>query len=284
MAKMFYTFEEAQAKTGKSADELQALVDNGTLRVFRDGSKIMFKLEDVDKLAGEGSSGEIMELTAVDAKSESDTFTLDTVPEKVEPDAAAPETALSSAGIIEFDVDDLDFGEVADASSKTQIAPSIAEEVVLEGSGSGSGLLELTKESDDTSLGAELLDEIYPGDEAPTAVEGLTTVAPAAEAVEQPMYVAPGMAAAVPTIVEAEDPAELAFGVILAIGCAVMLFMGVSIGGLITGTVPEAVGWLSHNMVIYAVASVILVIVLAVVGFVMASAARTRQAAAQRYY
>ena len=36
-------------------------------------------------------------------------------------------------------VDDLDFGEVADPSSKTQIAPSIAEEVVLEGSGSGSG-------------------------------------------------------------------------------------------------------------------------------------------------
>jgi len=72
--------------------------------------------------------------------------------------------------------------------------------------------------------------------------------------------------------------------VILAIGCAVMLFMGVTIGGLITGVVPEAVGWLSHNMVIYAVASLILVIVLAVVGVVMASAARTRQAAAQRYY
>ena len=32
--------------------------------------------------------------------------------------------------------------------------------------GSGSGLLDLTRESDDTSLGAELLDEIYPGADA----------------------------------------------------------------------------------------------------------------------
>ena len=129
MAKMFYTFDEAQAKTGRSREQLQALIDDGTLRIFRDGSNIMFKLEDIDRLAESGgSSGEIMELTAVDAKSESDTFTLDTVPEPAEVTAAAqPETALSSAGIIEFDVDDLDFGEIADASSKTQIAPSIAK-------------------------------------------------------------------------------------------------------------------------------------------------------------
>ena len=285
MAKMFYTFEEAQARTGKSPQELQAMVDDGTLRVFRDGAKIMFKLEDVDKLAADDSSGEIMELTAVDAKSESDTFTLDTVAETHAADAAAPETALSSAGIIEFDVDDLDFGEVADPSSKTQIAPSISEEIVLEGSGSGSGLLELTKESDDTSLGAELLDEIYPGDEAPTAVEGLTTVAPASDVpVEQAMYVQTGAVAAAATVVEAEDPAEMAFGVILAVGCVVMLFMGVTIGGMITGTVPQAVTWLNENLLICVVAALILVVVLAVVGFVLASAARSRQAVAQRYY
>jgi len=36
------------------------------------------------------------------------------------------------------------------------------EALVLEQVGSGSGLLDLTRESDDTSLGTELLDEIYP--------------------------------------------------------------------------------------------------------------------------
>jgi hypothetical protein len=40
---------------------------------------------------------------------------------------------------------------------------SFADQVSLEGVGSGSGLLDLTRESDDTSLGAELLDEIAPG-------------------------------------------------------------------------------------------------------------------------
>jgi len=37
--------------------------------------------------------------------------------------------------------------------------------------GSGSGLMDLTRESDDTSLGAEFLDEIYPGDESGAGVE-----------------------------------------------------------------------------------------------------------------
>ena len=35
----------------------------------------------------------------------------------------------------------------------------------LEAIGSGSGLLDLTRESDDTSLGAELLEEVYSGEE-----------------------------------------------------------------------------------------------------------------------
>jgi hypothetical protein len=43
------------------------------------------------------------------------------------------------------------------------VTKDTGDELSLEGVGSGSGLLDLTRESDDTSLGAELLDEIYPG-------------------------------------------------------------------------------------------------------------------------
>ena len=44
----------------------------------------------------------------------------------------------------------------------------------LEGVGSGSGLLDLTREDpDDTSLGAELLDEIYPGGDAKSGESGV---------------------------------------------------------------------------------------------------------------
>jgi hypothetical protein len=46
--------------------------------------------------------------------------------------------------------------------AQTNITAGIGDQVSLEGVGSGSGLLDLTRESDDTSLGAELLDEITP--------------------------------------------------------------------------------------------------------------------------
>src|SRR5207248_2900072 len=54
--------------------------------------------------------------------------------------------------------------ERVDPMAQTAISssPSVAD-LNLEGVGSGSGLLDLTRESDDTSLGAELLDEISPG-------------------------------------------------------------------------------------------------------------------------
>ncbi|HEY7090123.1 MAG TPA: hypothetical protein VH518_18645 [Tepidisphaeraceae bacterium] len=52
----------------------------------------------------------------------------------------------------------------ADPSAQTAISGGgVSDQVSLEGVGSGSGLLDLTRESDDTSLGAELLDEIAPG-------------------------------------------------------------------------------------------------------------------------
>jgi hypothetical protein len=52
----------------------------------------------------------------------------------------------------------------ADPMAQTAISTgSMTDQVSLEGVGSGSGLLDLTRESDDTSLGAELLDEISPG-------------------------------------------------------------------------------------------------------------------------
>jgi len=66
----------------------------------------------------------------------------------------------SRAGIDVFQADEVDR---ADPSAQTAINPSIGDQLNLEGVGSGSGLLDLTRESDDTSLGAELLDEIAPG-------------------------------------------------------------------------------------------------------------------------
>jgi len=65
----------------------------------------------------------------------------------------------SRPGVDVFQNDEV---ERVDPSAQTAIAPGLAD-IASEGVGSGSGLLDLTRESDDTSLGAELLDEIAPG-------------------------------------------------------------------------------------------------------------------------
>lgn len=65
----------------------------------------------------------------------------------------------SRSGIDVFQTDEVDR---VDPGAQTAISPGINEQINLDAVGSGSGLLDLTRESDDTSLGAELLDEIAP--------------------------------------------------------------------------------------------------------------------------
>jgi len=276
MAKMFYTIEEAAEKLGKSEDEIKQMVSDEQLEQFRDGDKLMFKREEVDRLSGdaeadasssappggESSSSEdtaemipladtgsleavsdegadasssdagrgtdSLELADTDAgqgdsssggggsagssAANEQTDALDAELEDEDedvglsatatpfeesdatdggdqvnlgasetnlgladtnaPDSGAsgesdegqqePEDPRSLTGISVFDADEV---EQADPSAQTRVSSTNVDEDVmaLDSVGSGSGLLDLTRESDDTSLGAELLDEIYPG-------------------------------------------------------------------------------------------------------------------------
>src|SRR3954451_3267842 len=67
----------------------------------------------------------------------------------------------AGGGINVFGAEDTASGERVDPSQQTVISPGFRQQMALEGVGSGSGLLDLTRESDDTSLGA-VLDEITP--------------------------------------------------------------------------------------------------------------------------
>ena len=49
MAKMFYTTEEAAAKLNVTPDALKQYVSDNKLREFRDGARVMFKVDQVDK-------------------------------------------------------------------------------------------------------------------------------------------------------------------------------------------------------------------------------------------
>ncbi len=150
MAKMFYTIEETAQTLGISAEQVKDLATSGKLQQFRDRDKLMFKRDQVDNLVGKvgaaDSSGSQISLAPEGRKGD----------------------PREGTGMNVFEADEV---EPADPMAQTQItkhAPGDQPEegeVTLESVGSGSGLLDLTRESDDTSLGAELLDEIYPAKE-----------------------------------------------------------------------------------------------------------------------
>ncbi|MBK8267207.1 MAG: helix-turn-helix domain-containing protein [Planctomycetes bacterium] len=75
-------------------------------------------------------------------------------------------TKVTKPGISVFDEEEL--GVPSDPMGETQISSGVEE---FDSVGSGSGLLDLTQESDDTSLGAELLDVISPTEAGETEVE-----------------------------------------------------------------------------------------------------------------
>jgi len=53
MAGMFYSLKETAEKLGIAEDEVKQLAEDGKLREFRDGSNLLFKIEEVEALLGE---------------------------------------------------------------------------------------------------------------------------------------------------------------------------------------------------------------------------------------
>ena len=275
MAKLFYTLEEAAAKLGKSPDQVNALVEEGKLREFRDhDDKLMFKVDEVELLT-EGSGVELeldlppasddsFELDLADSAAGSppaqrpsdspvglsslssvgdsggldlgdqpleldldggaskaaanpaaDEFTLeldldgDSAPAPAAGGMSASMSAIVSSsggtddltleldlessaapvpskgkGSVNLDLDDslggaamepagateeltLDgsAGDAMDSRMDSSAGSSISDRVSLEGEGSGSGLLDLTSDSESSSIGAALMDEAFSSDE-----------------------------------------------------------------------------------------------------------------------
>ncbi len=184
MAKMFYSLQETAEKLGVSEDDVREMAGAGKLQQFRDRDKLMFKRDQVDSIAtssaeAPGDADSIMEeatglstgsiplddtglSTGEIPLSEGDQIDL-AIEDDVPGAADKSEDSRMATGISVFDAGEID---EADPHTQTIVQPlDDEEELALESVGSGSGLLDLTQESDDTSLGAELLDEIYPGGE-----------------------------------------------------------------------------------------------------------------------
>jgi len=81
MAGMFYSLQEAAEKLNKTEEELKQIVKEGKLREFRDGSNLLFKVEEVEALMSDTG------ITLSEQAPEPEALE----PEALEPEAAAPE-------------------------------------------------------------------------------------------------------------------------------------------------------------------------------------------------
>lgn len=176
--KLFYTLEEAAQKLGKSTDEVLAMARSGQLQEFRDKDKLMFKVESIDLLSGgdeeiklddlklsdssAGAGGSSMNLGGTDAPGLSGATGKSgrsRAPDDIGLMDSGDTSAKGKSAGSAFD----SMGSVAGSS----VRPGQGERMNIETVGSGSGILDLTRESDDTTLGAEILDQAFQSDDAP---------------------------------------------------------------------------------------------------------------------
>lgn len=290
MAKMFYSAKEASERLGRTEDELKGLVRAGKLREFRDAGSVNYKVSDVESLLtktpaqspkpaeasiGGSQSGEIVlepvEDSSVElAPSASDVVSLEGVDAEETTTGArvakkAKEgSAVASVGVNVFDDDELD--EHVDPLAQTAVTDVAG--LGIEGIGSGSGILDLTRESDDTSLGADLLEDIT-GEEGEGGGEaemgeatraGLDEALPSAEAEDEEMVqagattvVASKSRAVVTQVIEyAPDAMSSSLTAALVVAVAVMWFGGLGAAALVRGVTPGILRSVYDNLMIFA--------------------------------
>jgi len=280
--KMYYTEQEAADMLGVSLDELAQYVRDQRLQVFKDGNKNMYKGQEVEDLAGPGA-GEIELSPADDSLGDADPMarTVMDTPDTVslaDADSVSgagsggkEDTVITAEGISIFDEEDLEI-ETADPMAKTQIAPSLEDQIALDGVGSGSGLLDLTQESDDTSLGAELLDHIdieEPVD--PVAFDATEQAAVAIQPVATEYVVDSD------NVTEAPDALSGLFAGIM-VGCAaVALLVGAVSIAAITDIIPKYITTMDNKLMMVMVVSAAFALVAGGLGLMLGKATASRR-------
>lgn len=291
MAKMFYTMEEAKVALGRTEDEIKQLSREGKLREFRDGPRLMFKADQVEALKGALPSKDTISIEdsgapigLADSKNASGggiPLTGSASGVSIKDDTSVGDIGLSGSqggvpsprsgsrsgsgtGMNIFAPDDADS---ADPSAATQLTPQ-SDSGSLEAVGSGSGLLDLTRESDDTSLGA-VLDEITPqGKRDPNASKVGTGTAVAIPAVGAGVVSASAPRQA-PVVVYKPDAMAPMFGGLAAGGAVIAAFALFVLASAVTGAkTPALVETVAQQgMLVIAGAGLVLALILGGIGF-----------------
>ncbi len=273
--KMYYNEQEAADRLGITPGDLQEYVRDQRLRQFKDGDKSMYKADEVDALAGPvQADDDIVELSPAD--STMDIISLSDT-DISQPAGGKEDTVITAEGISIFDEEDLDYDDRADPMAKTQISPSLEDQISLEGVGSGSGLLDLTQESDDTSLGAELLDHI---DLESDSVIGQALSEPDATSAFSavPPVIGASTVTPEPTVVLMDSSAGMFAGLLVG-GLVLALLIGaVTLAVMTGGSMPTYLKALDDNLWMIVFGGVVMAIVCALVGMLLGKAAASKTA------
>ena len=258
MAKMFYSAQEAAGKLGKSVDELMAMAKSGEVQSFQQDDQDMFRVEQIDMISSTDDLGDLS--INLDDSGEADSLGLSGSAPGIDGDEVSLEMS-GEIGLEDSNTGGADDSFLAGSGMGTGISAFESEasgddllkdDLSLETVGSGSGLLDLTRESDDTSLGAELLDEVYSNDDDPAIPASSSGLFEAAGAESGGNNLGGGMPVGVPMIVESYEGGWSGLGVgmgIVAVAslclAALMAFVGAS------GTLPALAEMMTSGMMVW---------------------------------
>ncbi|RKY04703.1 MAG: hypothetical protein DRP66_11390, partial [Planctomycetota bacterium] len=193
MAGSYYSLQEVVEKFGKSESEIKEMVRAGKLHEFRDGAQVVFKVDEVDAIVAERAdldiTGSEIELVLDETGEVSldsaggDDAAADDAPAVVGGisggfglssmgDLTNADTNVETTGINVLGGTDDEFTLTEDTKAETRTLGDESDDELgdlgnldadsnLDSVGSGSGLLDLSLQADDTSLGA-VLDDILP--------------------------------------------------------------------------------------------------------------------------
>ncbi len=186
------------------------------------------------------------------------------------------DTVITNIGISVFDDEDLEIA--ADPRAKTMMTGA-EEHLGLDGSGGGSGLLDLTRESDDTSLGAELLEGIDMGDTAETVVPSGATATQEEPGAEEEVSEAelPAVASGPVMVMAAPvEPVSPVFTGLLAAAAVVLALLGAVYVATAMGAWPAYLGLLAEQFWFTLGGAIVLGGIFALVGYFMGKPATPR--------
>lgn len=293
MAKMFYTAEEAAEKLGKSVEEVMSMASSGEIQSFKQDDQDMFRVEQIDMLADEdGDLGDLDLDIALESSGENDPLGLSGSAAGIDLGAGSGDDDIDAGldlsgeiGLEDSAAPNADDSFLAGSAAGTGIsafesgpdasgADLLDDDLSLETVGSGSGLLDLTRESDDTSLGAELIEEVYSSDDsgAPASASGLFEAVGDSGGMDDigaPM----GGVAAVPVVVEAYEGGWSGLGVgmgIVAVASLCLVALMAFVGG--TDTLPAIAEMMTSNLMVWAGGLVGGLIIFGLLGFFIGKA------------